>query len=62
MAQMKTLTGKVETHEQYKTPHRIYDIDSKTRQKSPDKIAETTRAGTFSKTSRVSKKDNDSWK
>jgi hypothetical protein len=62
MAQLKSLTAKVERHEQYKTPHRIYDIDSNTRQKSPDKIAETTRADTFSQTSWISKKDNDSWK
>ena len=61
MAQMKSLTAKVERHEQYKTPHRIYDIDSNTRQKSPDTIAETTSGYVFADILGP-KKDNDSWK
>lgn len=40
MARMKGLTAKVEKNEQYKTPHRIYDIESKATKKSPEKIAE----------------------
>jgi len=39
MARMKSLTAKVELHEQYKTPHRIYDIETKASRKSPEKIA-----------------------
>ncbi len=39
MARMKSLTAKVELHEQYKTPHRIYDIETKASKKSPEKIA-----------------------
>jgi Zn-dependent metalloprotease len=42
MAKMKGLTAKVETHPQYKTPHRIYDIESKASKESPQKIAEAT--------------------
>src|SRR6266481_6630454 len=41
MARMKSLTAKVETNEQYKTPHRIYDIETKPSKKSPEKIAAT---------------------
>jgi Zn-dependent metalloprotease len=39
MARMKTLAAKVETHEQYKTPHRIYDIETKASREKPEKIA-----------------------
>jgi Zn-dependent metalloprotease len=39
MARMKTLAAKVETHEQYKTPHRIYDIETKPSKEKPEKIA-----------------------
>ncbi len=39
MARMKSLTAKVELHEQYETPHRIYDIETKGSRKSPEKIA-----------------------
>lgn len=42
MARMKSLTAKVETDEQYKTPHRIYDIESKASKASPQKIAAAT--------------------
>jgi Zn-dependent metalloprotease len=42
MAHMKSLTAKVETDEQYKTPHRIYDIESKASKASPQKIAAAT--------------------
>ena len=42
MARMKSLTAKVETNEQYKTPHRIYDIESKASKASPQKIAAAT--------------------
>ena len=42
MAKMKGLTAKVETHEQYKTPHRIYDIESNTSNQTPQQIAEAT--------------------
>jgi Zn-dependent metalloprotease len=40
MARMKSLAAKVETDEQYKTPHRIYDIESKASKASPQKLAE----------------------
>ena len=39
MARMKTLTAKVETDPQFKTPHRIYDIETKASKQSPQKIA-----------------------
>jgi hypothetical protein len=39
MARMKTLTAKVETDSQFKTPHRIYDIETKASKQSPQKIA-----------------------
>lgn len=39
MARMKTLTAKVETDPQFKTPHWIYDIDTKASKQSPQKIA-----------------------
>ena len=42
MAKVKGLTAKVETHEQYKVPHRIYDIETKASRKRPEKIAEAT--------------------
>jgi Zn-dependent metalloprotease len=42
MARLKGLKAKVETHEQYKTPHRIYDIETKASNESPEKIAEAT--------------------
>src|SRR5437667_9764980 len=42
MARVKSLKAKAETHEQYKTPHRIYDIDAKASKESPKKIAEAT--------------------
>src|SRR5437870_6797323 len=42
MAKVKGLTAKVETHEQYKVPHRIYDFETKASRKSPAKIAEAT--------------------
>jgi Zn-dependent metalloprotease len=42
MAKMKGLTAKVETHDQYKTPHRIYDIESNPSDKTPQQIAEAT--------------------
>ena len=41
MALMKTLTAKVETDPQFKTPHRIYDIETKASKQSPQKIAAT---------------------
>ena len=41
MVRMKSLTAKVETNEQYKTPHRIYDIETKPSKKNPEKIAAT---------------------
>src|ERR1700730_7590567 len=42
MARMKCLRAQVEMHGQFKTPHRIYDIESKPSKKSPEKIAEAT--------------------
>src|SRR6266498_560679 len=42
MARMKSLRAQVETHKQYKTPHRIFDIESQPSKKSPEKIAEAT--------------------
>jgi Zn-dependent metalloprotease len=42
MARMKSLRAQVETHGQYKTPQRIYDIETKRSRKSPEKIAEAT--------------------
>src|SRR5258708_1250480 len=39
MARMKSLTAKVELHEQYETPHRIYDIETKGSRKRHEKIA-----------------------
>jgi len=42
MAKIKSLTAKVETHEQYKTPHRIYDIESNASNKTPQQIAAAT--------------------
>jgi Zn-dependent metalloprotease len=42
MARLKGLKAKVETHEQYKTPHRIYDIETKASNESPEKIAQAT--------------------
>jgi Zn-dependent metalloprotease len=42
MARMKSLMAKVEMHEQYKTPHRIYDIETKPSRKSPEAIAKAT--------------------
>lgn len=42
MAKMKGLTAKVETHTQYNTPHRIYDIESKPSDQTPQQIAEAT--------------------
>jgi Zn-dependent metalloprotease len=42
MAKMKRLTAKVETHPQYKTPRRIYDVKTGASKKSPRKIAEAT--------------------
>jgi Zn-dependent metalloprotease len=41
MTHIKGLTAKVEPHEQYKTPHRIYDIETDPSRKSPQKIAST---------------------
>lgn len=42
MTRMKSLKAKVEMHENYKTPHRIYDIASKASKANPEKIAEAT--------------------
>jgi Zn-dependent metalloprotease len=42
MKKMKGLTAKAETHRHYKTPRRIYDIESNPSTKSPRKIAEAT--------------------
>jgi Zn-dependent metalloprotease len=42
MARMKSLRAQVETHKQYKTPHRIFDIETQPSKKSPQKIAEAT--------------------
>ncbi len=42
MVKKKGLAAKVETHEQYKTPHRIYDIESNASDKTPQQIAEAT--------------------
>src|ERR1700682_2943187 len=42
MTRMKSLKAKVEMHENYKTPHRIYDIASKASKASTEKIAEAT--------------------
>jgi Zn-dependent metalloprotease len=42
MARMKSLRAQVEMHKKYKTPHRIFDIESKPSKKSPEKIAEAT--------------------
>src|SRR6266480_4737810 len=41
MAKIKGMKCKVETHEQYKVPHRIYDIETTPSKKSPQKIAES---------------------
>jgi hypothetical protein len=38
MARMKSLTAKVETDEQYKPPHRIYDIEPKASKASPQEL------------------------
>jgi Zn-dependent metalloprotease len=40
MKKLKGLTAKAETHRQYKTPRRIYDIQSNASTKSPRKIAD----------------------
>jgi Zn-dependent metalloprotease len=42
MTKIRGLTAKVETNEQYQTPRRIYDIESKASKQSPQAIAEAT--------------------
>jgi Zn-dependent metalloprotease len=42
MKKLKGITAKAEMHSQYKTPRRIYDIESEASGKSPRKIAEET--------------------
>src|SRR5260221_4422501 len=39
MAKIKNLKAKVESHPEYKTPRRIFDIESKPAKEKPEKIA-----------------------
>lgn len=42
MAKIRGLKAKAESYDQYKVPHRIYDIETPASNKSPERIAEAT--------------------